>query len=203
MRGITFTAAAAATLVLGWLVVAPMFVDQTVDESFQLTQADGSLNMAAISALPEANRRLMRPRIMRTAAEIETKVTELMPTTPISPKRIASGRFVDADARHQGRGDLSLYATDSNDHLLRIENLRVTNGPNLVIYLSKHHNPKSAADVLQEDYLSLGKLKGNIGNQNYPLPKDTKVADYHSVVIWCELFGVLFSPATLAGTNSG
>lgn len=197
MRGITFTAAAAATIVLGWMLIAPLFVDQTVDESFALTQADGSLDLEAIRALPEANRRLMRPRIMRTAAETDTKLAESMPSMQTSPKRLASGHFVGADRRHQGSGELSLYATSASEHLLRIENLRVTNGPDLVVYLSKHQNPTKAADVLEAGYLSLGKLKGNIGNQNYPLPTDTPVADYPSVVIWCELFDVLFASASL------
>ncbi|MCP4333110.1 MAG: DM13 domain-containing protein, partial [Gammaproteobacteria bacterium] len=47
---------------------------------------------------------------------------------------------------------------------------------------------------------SLGKLKGNIGNQNYAVPPGTNIAEYQSVVIWCELFGVLFSPAALTQT---
>ncbi|MEE8262035.1 MAG: DM13 domain-containing protein [Gammaproteobacteria bacterium] len=46
--------------------------------------------------------------------------------------------------------------------------------------------------------MSLGQLKGNIGDQNYAIPADTEVSKYQSVVIWCEQFGVLFSPAKLA-----
>ena len=52
-------------------------------------------------------------------------------------------------------------------------------------------------------YLSLGELKGNVGNQNYPIPADVDVAGYGSVVIWCELFDVLFSPAALEVVETG
>lgn len=195
MRGITFTAAAAVTLVLGWVVVGPLFVDQTVDDSFKLTMPDGSLNMPAIISLPQANRTLMRPRIMRAAARTESLASEPMPS---DPTLIASGQFVDADARHKGRGDANLYTLASGAQLLRLENFDTTNGPALVVYLSKHANPTNAADVRDAEFISLGKLKGNKGHQNYPIPVGTDIEQFQSVVIWCELFGVLFSPAALS-----
>ena len=45
----------------------------------------------------------------------------------------------------------------------------------------------------------LGELKGNIGNQNYEIPKDLDVDQYNSVVIYCVPFHVVFSVATLMG----
>lgn len=199
LRGITFTFTAAVTLVLGWVVVGPLFVDQTVDDSFKLTMVDGSLNMPAIMALPQANRTLMRPRIMRAAAKIDAQASEPMPS---NPTLVATGRFVDADARHKGSGDAMLYRLGSGEHLLRLESFHTTNGPALVVYLSKHANPTSAADVRKAEFLSLGKLKGNRGDQNYPIPIGTDIEQFQSVVIWCELFGVLFSPAGLSQVSS-
>lgn len=195
MRGITFTATAAVTLVLGWVVVGPLFVAQTVDDSFKITKEDGSLNMTAIMDLPQANRTLMRPRIMRAAAKIESPASEPMPG---NPTLVASGQFIDADARHKGSGDANIYRLSSGEHMLRLENFRTTNGPALVVYLSKHVSPMSAADVRESELLNLGKLKGNVGNQNYPIPMGTDIEQFRSVVIWCELFGVLFSPAVLS-----
>ena len=60
--------------------------------------------------------------------------------------------------------------------------------------------PTEASHVEDGGYLKLGKLKGNVGNQNYPVPAGTNITEYNSVVIWCELFGVLFSPAALTRT---
>lgn len=71
------------------------------------------------------------------------------------------------------------------------------NGPDLHVYLARHPNPKNARHVTEAGFLDLGKLKGNIGSQNYRIPDTASVADYESVVIWCELFGVLFSPTSL------
>ena len=118
-----------------------------------------------------------------------------MPTG--GPALLASGEFVDADAIHKGSGRALLYALPDGRHVLRFEDFRTTNGPALVVYLAGHASPTSAADVIDGGFLDLGKLKGNVGNQNYPIPADVDIADYGSVVIWCELFDVLFSPAAL------
>jgi hypothetical protein len=42
-----------------------------------------------------------------------------------------------------------------------------------------------------------GRLRAFKGSQNYPIPAGVDLAGYGSVVIWCERFGVLISPATL------
>ena len=45
--------------------------------------------------------------------------------------------------------------------------------------------------------MSLGRLKGNIGAQNYEIPAGTDLAAYRSVVIYCQRFHVVFATATL------
>jgi hypothetical protein len=47
------------------------------------------------------------------------------------------------------------------------------------------------------DYLDLGSLKGNVGDQNYALPADFDPTLYKSVVIYCQPFRVIFATATL------
>lgn len=125
-------------------------------------------------------------------------MSEPMPAA--APQLIAKGRFVDADAIHKGDGQASLYVLPDGTNVVRFEDFRTTNGPALVVYLAKHPSPTSAADVLDDGFLKLGQLKGNVGNQNYVVPGDIEIADYNSVVIWCELFDVLFSPAALTAT---
>jgi hypothetical protein len=46
-------------------------------------------------------------------------------------------------------------------------------------------------------YVDLGRLKAFKGSQNYPVPAGVNLPGYGSVVIWCEQFGVLISPAAL------
>jgi hypothetical protein len=66
----------------------------------------------------------------------------------------------------------------------------------LHVILTKHPAPASRSDV-GEDYIDLGSLKGNQGNQNYEIPVGTDLSQYQSVVIYCVPFHVVFATATL------
>jgi hypothetical protein len=65
------------------------------------------------------------------------------------------------------------------------------------VILTPHRDPGSSAEVKTGGYVDLGKLKGNKGNQNYPISADVDVAAQKSVVIYCEPFAVAFSVAQL------
>ena len=82
-------------------------------------------------------------------------------------------------------------------HLLRLEDLDVTNGPDLHVILSPDPNPKKRDTVKIPGYVDLGKLKGNKGNQHRPIPADVDVTIQGSVVIYCAPFHVIFSVAPL------
>ena len=73
---------------------------------------------------------------------------------------------------------------------LRLENFKATNGPDLYVYL--------ATDKSTSDFVNLGRLKGNIGNQNYAIPAETNLTKYNTALIWCKAFSVLFGSAQLA-----
>ena len=124
--------------------------------------------------------------------------TTAQPAAAAAPQAIASGSFKDADAFHRGRGTATIYQTADGSHLLRLENLDVTNGPALRVILSTHPDPERSEQVKQEGYLDLGDLKGNRGNQNYPIPAGADLSAHQSVVIFCYPFAVVFSVATLA-----
>jgi hypothetical protein len=53
-------------------------------------------------------------------------------------------------------------------------------------------------DKSASDFVSLGKLKANNGNQNYDIPSETDLTRYDTVLIWCRPFSVLFGSAELA-----
>jgi hypothetical protein len=104
-----------------------------------------------------------------------------------------SGFFRDEDQFHKGSGKATLYQLEDASHVLRLEDLNVTNGPDLHVLLMV--DPEGGDKSL--GYLDLGKLKGNIGNQNHPIPEDADASKYHAVMIYCQPFHVVFSTAPL------
>ena len=111
----------------------------------------------------------------------------------------AMGSFKDADAFHRGSGTATIYRTPDGSEVVRLEDLNVTNGPALHVVLSTHPDPERSEQVKQEGYVDLGDLKGNRGNQNYPIPAGVDTSIHKSVVIYCYPFAVVFSVATLEG----
>lgn len=110
---------------------------------------------------------------------------------------LAQGQFADIDGGHKGSGTATLYEGADGGIILRFEGFQVTNGPDLKVWLVSASNVAGSDDVLSSEYLALGRLKGNIGDQNYDVPAGTDISQYHSVVIWCEAFSVLMSAAAL------
>ena len=126
-----------------------------------------------------------------------TPVVKSMSDSSAEVRKLKEGSFKDADAFHKGSGQAIIYTTPDGGHLLRLENLDVTNGPALHVVLSPHDDPTRSEEVKLPGYADLGDLKGNRGNQNYPIPADVDLAGIKSVVIYCYPFAVVFSAATL------
>ena len=122
---------------------------------------------------------------------------EVVTETLTEAQVVAVGAFRDADRSHKGTGTAKLVALPSGNHEIQFTEFQVTNGPDLEVWLSAHPDPESKRDVTDNEWLALGQLKGNVGDQAYAIPAGTDIAAYNSVVIWCEMFGVLFSPAAL------
>lgn len=130
---------------------------------------------------------------------IDRVVSESQPVTA-SSHVVAAGAFNGTDSIHQGEGNAFVIETDQGS-FVRFTEFEVTNGPDLKVWLVKHDNPRSSGDVSGSEWIALGSLKGNIGDQNYAIPADVDVSQYRSVVVWCEAFSVLFATAPLAPTN--
>lgn len=181
---------------LAWVLLSPLFIDEMVDEAFP-----GVPTPAALAAMSDAQKAAIADDVMAAARGMPAKVMDEgmddMPAVPAGPELLRRGQFRDADAIHKGSGEAKLFRLRVRDHVLRLENLDVTNGPDLRVYLVKHPDPASSGDVKDSDFVDLGPLKGNIGNQNYAVPPGTDIAQFGSAVVWCRAFGVLFSAAPL------
>ena len=136
--------------------------------------------------------------IMEVRAGMEEPASDAMPQDA-SGEAVAllRGEFHDADGFHKGSGQATLYRLPDGSQLLRLENFNGANGPDLRVILSEHPDPGSRSEFDSRDYVELGKLKGNIGNQNYPVPSGVDASQYRSVVIYCKPFHVLFTIAPL------
>jgi hypothetical protein len=79
---------------------------------------------------------------------------------------------------------------------VRFEDFEVENGPDLRVYLSRA-DADAPQRELAGDFVDLGDLKGNIGDQNYLVPGSVDLTRYRSAVVWCRRFSVGFAVAPL------
>ena len=144
---------------------------------------------------------------MAGMAKLNQQVNEDMPEaavpreTQASTIELKAREFRGADRFYNGNGRSGIYRLADGAHLLRLEDFNVTNGPDLRVILSPSENPMNSGDATAPGHVELAKLKGNLGNQNYPIPSDADIASFRSVVIYCKPFRVIFSVAALRDTN--
>ena len=74
-------------------------------------------------------------------------------------------------------------------------------GPTCISFYRHILNPSKLNELYTFGAVDLGKLKGNIGNQNYVIPVDVDVNAQMSVVIYCVPFSVFFSIASLGSAE--
>ena len=105
--------------------------------------------------------------------------------------RVLGGQFVGVgDGIHDASGSASVLPLDDGSRVLRFEDFRSTNGPDLYVYL--------ATDESASDHVNLGRLKASSGNQNYPVPDGVDLGRHDTVLVWCKAFSVLFGSAQLS-----
>ena len=191
---------AIGVIIVGWWLLSPLFITKTVDEEFPLT---------ANAVIPEGMERVEAEMVMATMAGMGEKVDEAMPDVPAAqgvgragsdgvPTLLKGGAFRDGDRFHKGSGQALIYDLPDGSQVLRFEDLEVTNGPDLRVILTTVPDPDSSEDVHATGYIELDKLKGNVGNQNYPIPTGADVDSFKSVVIYCKPFRVVFAVANLS-----
>jgi hypothetical protein len=117
---------------------------------------------------------------------------------PTEPVELATGEFISRE--HETTGTARVLRLPDGQTILRLEGFETSNGPALFVYLSQ--NPADGEDGLfDDDYIDLGALKGNIGDQNYVIPAEIDPLGFTSVVVWCDRFDVSFGAADLQATT--
>lgn len=113
---------------------------------------------------------------------------------------VAIGNFIHAnpsDPIHYGKGKVSVYRRA----VFLEPDFEVGPGPAYHVYLVPTPSVRSEGDVKDSMFVDLGRLRAFKGSQRYAIPEGVDLAKYPSVVIWCERFGVLISPADLAAAK--
>ena len=120
--------------------------------------------------------------------------TTAAPPLPAGPVDLATGTFVSRE--HETVGTARVVRLPDGQVIVRLEGFETSNGPALYVYLSQ--NPATGEEAaFDEEFVDLGPLKGNVGDQNYVVPEGVDATGYASVVIWCDRFDAAFGAADL------
>lgn len=165
-----------------------LFVDETVDE--ELPVAAGPVDPAE-PVEPE------EPADSGDAdSEPDAVESEPAATGPVT---LSSGTFISHE--HSTSGTVQILELADGTRVLRIEDLDTSNGPDLKVWLTDAPVIEGLSGWRVFDdgqWVDLGRLKGNIGSQNYEIPADVDLSAFSSVSIWCDRFNVSFGAAELA-----
>jgi hypothetical protein len=112
--------------------------------------------------------------------------------TPPRNVLLARGSF--EPVAHSARGTARVIRTPRG-RVLTLTDFEVDNGPDLRVYVVAGP-ARSEAEV--DEFTDLGALKGNKGNQQYDLPRESDLDRPLTVVIWCRAFSVNFARAPLS-----
>ena len=185
--------------------ISPLFISTEVNEPLPVmasAEFQRFMNLTEEGRIQASDNMSQQEKnsIMILAAKENSTVNESIDTksttgqeTEIS-RNMLSGNFIGInDGIHNAEGVAKVIALDDGTSVLRLENFKATNGPDLYVYL--------ATDKSSSDIVNLGRLKGNIGNQNYAIPAGTNLTKYNTALIWCKAFSVLFGSAQLASSQ--
>ncbi len=163
-----------AGLGIGWWLASPLFIDKVVNEE-------------PVMAEHETEKDDMKEEEMDSdMKEDDSSSQDGLTNDTMEKSETYTGSFTGADSSHQAMGIVTV-----SEKNVRLEDFEVTNGPDLYVYLVEEGQET-------KEGVSLGKLKGNIGNQNYELPEDKMATDGMKIVIWCKQFNKDFGMAELS-----
>jgi hypothetical protein len=126
---------------------------------------------------------------------VNERVATVSPVTPDRPRNVLLGRASFEPVAHSASGTASTIRLAGGSRVLTLTGFEVSNGPDLRVYLVAGP-ARDEAEV--DEFHDLGALKGNIGNQQYEIPRGVDLERLSTVVIWCRAFSVNFARAPLA-----
>jgi hypothetical protein len=208
---------AAVGIPIAAYTISPLFISNSINEPLPATvgvadQKQASQQYQKFVSMNEQERMNLarhmsqkdKNMVMIGAAQVINTINENTPTQETiklqqqqqqqgnsASVNIRTGSFIGAgDGFHNAEGLAKIIPLGNESTILRLENFKSTNGPNVHVYLS--------TDKTASNFIDLGRLKANNGNQNYYIANGTDFAKYHTVLIWCKDFSVLFGSAEVS-----
>lgn len=175
--------AVAAWLAFGFFGIQSAFIDNEVSEAGPVFTATVE-EQDEVAATPEFQEAMEEADA--NPVEVDESVEEMEEDMPGEIITQFSASFA-GESRYTIDGTASVLNDGSEQRFLRFEDFSSDNGPDLKVYLRAENG----------DFVSLGELKGNIGDQNYEIPVDVDLTEFSTIQIWCERFGVNFGSAEL------
>ena len=175
-------------LFFGFFGFHTLFFDKKVDEANPFEAGPGASGLEVDATTQEQadamNNAMAEKGITGDSTVEEPAVAQVIDT-------VVQGSFI--GRAHPTTGTAKVI-TDGGQRFLRFEDFETDNGLDLNVYLTTTSPDGGVGD----DFIDLGHLEGNIGNQNYELGPEVDLDRYTSVFIWCVRFSVAFGAAALA-----
>lgn len=159
-----------------------LWVDQAVDEELPTAATTSPQSAPQTSVAPTNAPQTSPPRAAAAPA----------------PRDLYRGTLISHE--HRTTGTVRIIELADASRVLRLEDLDTSNGPDLRVWITDAPvlTGRKGWHVFDDGkYVSLGRLKGNKGSQNYVIPAAVDLSRYPSMSIWCDRFNVSFGAAAL------
>ena len=143
--------------------------------------ATAALSLAVLASSLQVNAQTMKTNTMKS----DTMKAQTMMGMSSSHKLVSVG------APTTGTVEVS-------DTTIKLKNYKTEAGPDLHVYLYADAVPAKTAKKLSGKFIDLGKLPAPFkGNTQFKIPAGTKLENFKSVIIWCDVAKVTFAGAAL------
>ncbi len=185
-----------AYLAFGVFGIHTLFIDDKVDEEVPVFDSGVAAAAAPVDTAapdPVETARSSSEKTATPSASATSEVTDVLEPQIVT---LAEGSFIPR-GRYSGEGTAMVLSDGSDQRFVRFENFSTDNGPDLRVYLSAS-DANADSGTFDDDFIDLGVLKGNIGDQNYEIPAGVDLSVHDTVVVWCVRFSTPFTAADLA-----
>jgi hypothetical protein len=173
----------------GYYAISPLFRNIEVQDELPENIAEQGVEPSGFEELSDEEQVEMLRLMEERNALGPVEMLDVPPESAQALPTVSATFSVMGTAGHPASGSVRVVNT-TDGQVIRYENFKTINGPNLHVYLAK--------DMSANDFIDLGEIRGTEGNINYEVPDGVDLSEYRFVMYWCVPFGVLFNYAELA-----